>query len=107
MRQPTISFQKIRDLAERWSWEVPTASGGRVRVTGFNVPDSARKSARRVPFFIKVVTKKGELMQGEVVSLRPLPEHHQRLIQWCASGEIRRICDCLVIEIDGIRVVTH
>jgi hypothetical protein len=74
-------------------------------VTGYNVPDGA-KEKRQVPYFIRVVTLKGELMQGEVITLKVLPKH-RRLIRFTASGEIRNIADYLIISIDGIRFVTH
>ena len=56
---------------------------------------------------IKGIKKlKGELMQGEVITLKVLPKH-RRLIRFTQSGEIRNIADYLVISIDGIRFVTH
>ena len=108
-KNPVLSWTQIRNYAERWSYEVPGtcgADGKPIRTVSFNVPEEARKSARQVPYFLRVVTLKGELMQGEVITLKVLPKH-RRLIRFTASGEIRNIADYLVISIDGIRFVTH
>ena len=95
-QQPVLSWTQIRNYAERWSWADQRTG---VKVT-------ARKSAKQVPYFIRVVTLKGELMQGEVITLKVLPKH-RRLIRFTQSGEIRNIADYLIISIDGIRFVTH
>ena len=102
-QQPVLSWTQIRNYAERWSWADPRTG---VKVTGYNVPEAARKSAKQVPYFIRVVTLKGELMEGEVITLKVLPKH-RRLIRFTQSGEIRNIADYLIISIDGIRFVTH
>lgn len=102
-QQPVLSWTQIRNYAERWSWTDPRTG---VKVTGYNVPEEARKSAKQVPYFLRVVTLKGELMQGEVITLKVLPKH-RRLIRFTQSGEIRNIADYLIISIDGIRFVTH
>ena len=102
-KNPVLSWTQIRNYAERWSW-IDQRTG--VKVTGYNVPEEARKSARQVPYFLRVVTLKGELMQGEVITLKVLPKH-RRLIRFVQSGEIRNIADYLIISIDGIRFVTH
>ena len=100
---PVLSWTQIRNYAERWSW-IDQRTG--VKVTGYNVPEEARKSARQVPYFLRVVTLRGELMQGEVITLKVLPKH-RRLIRFVQSGEIRNIADYLIISIDGVRFVTH
>jgi len=100
---PVLSWTQIRNYAERWSWtDVRTG----VRVTGLNVPEKAKDKAQ-VPYFLRVVTLKGELMEGEVITLKVWPEKHRRLIRFTQSGEIRNIADYLIISIDGIRFVTH
>ena len=101
-QNPILSWTQIRLYAERWSW-IDAKTG--VRVTGYNVPDKA-KEKRQVAYFLKVVTLKGELMQGEVITLKVLPKH-RRLIRFVQSGEIRNIADYLIISIDGVRFVTH
>lgn len=102
IKNPVLSWTQIRNYAERWSW---TDAKTGVRVTGYNVPEGA-KDKRQVPYFLRVVTLKGELMQGEVITLKVLPKH-RRLVRFVQSGEIRNIADYLVISIDGIRFVTH
>lgn len=104
VRRPSVSFQQIRNLCERWSWADPTTG---VRVTGFNVPEEARKTARQVPFYVRYVTGKGRYEHGEVISLKVNTRSHQRLVKFTASGECRWLRDYLIIEIDGYRVVTH
>lgn len=103
-KQPTVSFQHIRSLTEQWSWTDP-ATG--VRVTGFNVPAAARPSARQVPYFVSYVTGNGNLEQGEVITLKVDLRRHQRKVLFPASGEIRIIRDYLIIQINGIRVITN
>lgn len=102
-RQPTISFQHIRNLCEKWSWIVP---GTALRTVGFNVPPEAQSTARQVPFFVKYVTGQGIYEQGEVISLKVNTRTHQRLVKFTASNECRWLRDYLIIEIDGIRVIT-
>lgn len=101
--QPTMSFQKLRDFTEKWSWIDPKTG---IRTNGYNYPRKA-KGVERVPFSIKYVTLKGELEQGLVICLKVYPHHHQRMIQFVESKEIRRISDYLVIECDGTRFITH
>ena len=50
---------------------------------------------------------KGEVEQGLVVCLKVYPELRQRMIQFVESRQIRRIRDYLIMEIDGVRIVTH
>ena len=59
------------------------------------------------PFHVKYITIKGEVEQGLVVCLKVYPELRQRMIQFVESRQIRRIRDYLIMEIDGVRIVTH
>lgn len=102
-RQPTISFQQIRNLTERFSWRDPKTG---VRVTGFNPPADA-KEKQQVPYFVRYVTGRGVLEQGEVITLKVDTKRHQRRVKFINSNEIRILRDYLIIEIDGFRVVTH
>ena len=102
-QQPTISFQQIRNLTEKWTWI--DKSG--VKTNGFNVPDYARSSARQMPYYVKYVTGKGVLEQGEVITLKVDTRRHQRKVKFIKSNEIRIIRDYLIVEIDGFRVITH
>ncbi len=101
-QQPILSWTQIRNYAERWSW---TDARTGVKVTGMNAPDGV-KDKQQVPYFLRVVTLKGELMEGEVITLKVL-KNHRRLVRFVQSGEIRNIADYLIISIDGIRFVTH
>lgn len=102
-RQPTISFQQIRNLTERFSWRDPKTG---VRVTGFNPPADA-KEKQQVPYFVKYVTGRGVLEQGEVITIKVDLRRHQRKVKFTVSNEIRVLRDYLIIEIDGFRVLTH
>ena len=96
-----LSWQTIRNYAERWSWE----EHGETK-QGINVPAGA-VNVQRVPYFVRYVTKEGVLEEGMVVTLRVFPEQFQRMVQFVKSREIRRIRDYLIIEIDGHRFMTH
>lgn len=56
---------------------------------------------------MRAITSRGELIEGTVITLKVFTREHQRMVKFCASNQIRRIRDYLVLEIDGIRVVTH
>lgn len=100
-RQPQISFQQLRNLTEQWQWRDST---GATR-TGFNPPADA-KDKRQKPYYVRYVTSKGIVEEGEVITLKVFPRLHQRMIRF-NSGQVRRIRDYLIIEVDGMRVVTH
>lgn len=102
-KQPTLGWEHIRNYAEKWEWEEARTH---FRRTGFNVPKGAR-NAHQVPFFIRCITLKGEVMTGEVVCLKVFLPQRQRLIMFTQSHQMRRICDCLIMEIDGVRFVVH
>ena len=99
--QPKLSYTMIRNYAEKWSW----VEHGEVKI-GINPPAHAVK-VQHVPYYVKYITGKGVLEEGLVITLKVFPEVHQRMIQFVKSGEIRRIRDYLIIEIDGHRFVTH
>lgn len=102
-RQPTRNWQEIRLLMEKWSWRDPRTG---VRVTGFNPPDNA-KEVKRESVYIKYLTLKGVVEEGRVECLKVFLDRHQRMIRFTDSGEIRRICDILIMEIDGIRIISQ
>jgi hypothetical protein len=101
--QPAISFQAVRNLTEKFSWRDPKTGA---RVTGFNPPADA-KEKQQVPYFVKYVTGRGVLEQGEVITLKVDLRRHQRKVKFINSNQIRILRDYLIIEIDGFRVVTH
>ena len=100
-QQQKLSWNTIRNYAERWSWE----ERGEVK-QGINPPPHAVK-VQHVPYYVKYITSKGVLEEGMVITLKVFPDLHQRMIQFVNSGEIRRIRDYLIVEIDGHRFVTH
>lgn len=98
----SLSWTTIRNYAERWSWIEPDGS----RRQGINVPANAI-NPQRVPFFIRAISSKGEILEGMAVTLKVFPDCHQRLLQFQPSNEIRRVRDYLIIEIDGHHFQTH
>ena len=88
---------------EQWIWRDPKTG---VEVTGFNPPEKA-KDKRQRPFYFRAITIKGELIAGEAICLKVYLGLHQRMIRFTQSGEIRRIRDYLVMEVNGVRVITH
>ena len=100
--QPKVSWDQLRNYLERFSWLDPKTG---VRVTGFNPPDKA-KGVERVPVWITYLTLRGVRESGRVVSLKLCP-HRQRLIMHVASKQVRRICDILIIDVDGVRFIAQ
>ena len=105
-----MSWQQLRTLTEKWSWRDPKTG---VRVQGFNPPEKAAEK-RQVSYYIKYLTLRGAVEEGEVVTLKVFLHGglsgkgaHQRMIQFTASKQVRRICDILIIEIDGIRIIAQ
>lgn len=98
-----ISYQDLRQHMEQWQWR--DAKTG-VMVTGYNPPAGA-KEVRQRPFYCRYITIKGVVEQGEMICLKVFTREHQRMVQFVASKQIRRIRDYLVMEVNGIRVVTH
>jgi hypothetical protein len=104
-QQPVRSWNEIRNYAELFEWR--DAKTG-VTVRGYNPPGGKDgKGVQRVPFHVKYITINGEVEQGLVVCLKVYPELRQRMIQYVESRQIRRIRDYLIMEIDGVRIVTH
>ena len=56
---------------------------------------------------MRYVTGEGYLEQGEVVTLKVNLRRHQRKVLFVTSGEIRVLRDYLIIEVDGMRILTH
>ena len=105
--QPTISYQELRKVMEQWTWKDPRTG---LQVTGYNVPDAARKTARQKPFYFRAITIKGEVIAGTAICLKVffgVKGGNQRMVQFTESRQIRRIRDYLVIEVNGLRVITH
>jgi hypothetical protein len=101
--QPTISSQALRNVTEKWQWR-DRKSG--VMVTGYNPPADALEKTQK-PYYIRYITSKGVTEQGEVITLKVNLEKMQRLVKFTASNQCRWVRDYLVIEVDGMRVITH
>ena len=102
-QQPTISWQQLRNYMEQWTWRDQRTG---CEVTGFNPPDKA-KDKRQKPFYFRAITIKGEVISGEAICLKVFLNEHQRMVQFTQSKQIRRIRDYLVMEVNGVRVITH
>ena len=102
-KQPTISFQSLRNICEQWTWRDPRTG---VQVTGFNPPKDARQKQQK-PFYIRYITSRGIVEQGEVICLKVDLLRHQRMVKYTSSGQCRWVRDYLVISVDGMRVLTH
>ena len=102
-QRPVVSWQQLRNYMEQWVWRDPRTG---CEVTGFNPPEKAAEKRQR-PFYFRAITSKGEVIGGEAVCLKVFLNKRQRMVRFTASGEIRRIRDYLVIEVNGVRVITH
>lgn len=100
---PSQSWQSLRNYMEKFAWRDKSTG---LMTTGYNPPQSATE-IQRVPFFVRFVTGKGRLEQGNTICLKVNRRTHQRMIQFVPSGEIRWLRDYLVIEVDGTRIITH
>lgn len=101
--QPSQSWQSLRNYMEKFSWRDLRTN---LLTTGYNPPQSA-KEINRVPFFVRYVTGKGILEQGNAICLKVNRRKHLRMIQFIDSQEIRWIRDYLVIEVDGTKIITN
>ena len=97
------SYSNLRSYTEKWQWRDARSNQ---LVTGYDPPRDAR-DLKRMPFFIKFLTKTGHVDVGNCVCLSVDVSRHQRKVQFVNSGEIRVVNDILVIEVDGTRFITH
>lgn len=102
-KNPQMSYTLLRNYMERFSWTDPQTG---IRRTGFNPPEGAADVARQ-EFFIRYITEYGKVEEGNAICLKAFAGSRQHLVKFTSSGEIRRIRDYLVIEIDGTRFFTH
>lgn len=102
--QQTMSWLQLRSLCEAWEWVDPRT---KIRTSGFNPPEAAKKTARRKAFFIRFITGKGVVESGYCTCIRVDLKRKQRRVRFEQSGEIRWVRDYLIIEVNGIRIVTH
>ena len=101
--QPTISFQSLRNVTEKWTWRDKRTG---VMTTGYNPPKDAIEK-RQKPYYIRYITSKGITEEGEVITLKVNLRKMQRMVKFTASNQVRWVRDYLVIEVDGMRVMTH
>ena len=109
--KPTRSWNEVRDLTEKFEWRDPKSG---IVTRGFNPPGGKDgKGVTRVPFHIKYITGKGQVEAGFCTCIKVFPSIKHRLIHFPGpdgkggSRQIRRVRDYLIMEIDGIRIVTH
>ena len=101
--QPVISYLRIREYAERWSWTDPATGKKRI---GYDAPADA-PDRQRHPFYMKALTDSGHIIEGECVTLSVNTSLHSRTVRFTASGEVRKVSDLFIIEIDGVRFHVH
>ena len=102
-KTPTLSWEQLRNYPEKWQWQDPKTG---VTVTGFNPPDGARQK-RQVPYYVRYITSRGVVEQGEVITLKVDTRRRQRKVKFTASNQVRILRDYLIISVDGVRFVTH
>ena len=102
--QQTMSWMMLRSLCEAWEYK-RVCGKHEIWVTSMNPPEGCEK--RRKPYYVRAVTGKGELLEAECVTLKVDTRRKQRLIQICASKQCRWLRDYLIMEVNGIRIVTH
>jgi hypothetical protein len=104
-KKPTMSWEAIRTLTEKFTWRDPRTG---IVTRGYNPPGGKDgKGVKRVPFHIRYITGKGCVEEGFCICLKVYPDLRQRMVQFVESKQIRRVRDYLIMEIDGIRIVTH
>ena len=104
-KKPTMSWNEVRNMTEKFEWRDPRTG---IVTRGYNPPGGKDgKGVKRVPFHIRYITGKGQVEEGFCTCIKAFPSIKQRMIQFVESKQIRRVRDYLIIEIDGIRIVTH
>ena len=100
---PSVSYQQIRNYAERFDW-IDRRSGE--PQTGHNPPADALKVVRH-PFFVRYISGEGKVAEGMVTCIHVDARRRMRRIRYVSSGEVRWVRDALIIAIDGTHFVTH
>ena len=110
-KKPTRSWNEVRNMTEKFEWRDPRTG---IVTRGYNPPGGKDgRGVKRVPFHIRYITGKGCVEEGFCTCLKVYPELRQRMVQFVGpdgtggSRQIRRVRDYLIMEIDGIRIVTH
>ena len=104
-KKPTRSWNEVRTMTEKFEWRDPRTG---IVTRGYNPPGGKDgRGVKRVPFHIRYISGKGCVEEGFCICLKVYPELRQRMVQFVESKQIRRVRDYLIMEIDGIRIVTH
>ena len=107
--QPTTSYLNVREYAERWTWRDRKTNQ---LMKGHNPPADA-VNPERVPFHILAVSESGHRIEGLVTCIKVNTRLQTRLVKWVEDyGDIKRddirwVFDKFIIEIDGVRFITH
>lgn len=117
---PIISYTRIREFAERWSW---TDRHTGLPMTGYDPPSDAI-DPQHVPFTITFLTEEGIPYRAQVVCVGVNTATHTRNLRFVSegrvylpkgnpknlsqfkvipSGDFRQVSDLLISEIDGVR----
>ena len=102
-KTPTLSWEQLRNYTEKFSYIDPKTGQRKV---SFNPPPNA-KQKEQVPYFIRYITSKGVVEEGDVITLRLNVAKRQRLVKFISSNACRWVRDYLIISVDGVRFVTH
>lgn len=113
---PTTSYLRIREYAERWTWRDPDTN---VLHKGYTPPANA-VHVERVPFNMLAVSASGHRIEGVFTCLKVNTKLMTRLVKYeqdvinpkthqaeHKAGDIIWVFDRFIIEIDGVRFVTH
>ena len=102
-QQPRQSYHHLRNYTEKFSWQDPRTQQ---TCTGFNPPPDAL-FVERVPFTVRYITRDGKVESGRCVCIKVDAARRQRKLMFVESQQIRRVRDYLIIEVDGVRFVSH
>lgn len=102
-KSPTLSYTLLRNYTEQFQW---TDKLTKTLRKGFNPPTDAI-DATRVPFYIRYITRDGKVEEGTVTCISVDTQRQQRRIKYVKSQEIRTVYDYLILEVDGVRFVSH
>lgn len=98
-----IPSSDLRKWMELWTWK----DGSGQTCEGPNPPEAYAASAERKAFTVKYVskdgTRHGEPNGDRCVCIKVIPGG-ERLLKYTQSGEVRRVRDSLIYELNGYPV---
>lgn len=134
MPSPILSYTRIREYAERWSWTDPATN---IQITGYDPPKNAI-DPQHVPFLITFLTEDGIPYRARVICVGVNTATHSRRLRFLTEGRIhllnvsstssrinhtnaapipdskvipvgetRQVSDILIVEIDGVRFAAN